>query len=170
MKPIREANSLRIEWRGKWEYLLRSGEDVVGMLHVQNHLGTRALAESADGVWIFEKRWFPFEKVTLRQADSNKEIAVFKSKLKEKINPLEFSFGLKYYWVPANVWRTQCVFTDAYGHILVHFSRDSNPFIAFALPKGHSTGRADIERSVASMPDIPLLTFLGCYLMVQESI
>jgi hypothetical protein len=98
------------------------------------------------------------------------DLAVYTSKWGKKMDSLEFSYGLKYFWVPVNKWSTECVFADSYGQLLVHFKRDSNPFIAIALPKGHSTGRAEIERSKVGMPDMPLLTLLGCFLMVSESI
>jgi len=170
VKSFLEANAQAIEWTGRWEYRLRSGQDVIGILHVEKSLGTRALAETAHGRWLFLKKWFPVMKVSLRPVDSDVDLAVFTSKWKEKMDSLEFSYGLKYYWVPVNKWGTECVFADVYGQLLVHFKRDSNPFIAFALPKGHSTGRVEIERSRVGMPDIPLLTLLGCFLMVSESI
>lgn len=170
MKTFLEANTQAIEWSGRWEYELRSGREVIGRLHVEKSSGTRAMAESAHGRWLFLKKWFPLPKVLLRLVDSDVDFAVFRSKWMEKRDSLDFPHGLKYYWVPVNKWGTECVFADAYGQLLVRFKRDSNPFIAFALPRGHSTGRAEIEHSVVSVPDIPLLTLLGCFLMVTESI
>ena len=170
MKTFPEANTHAIKWTGRWEYHLRSGQDLLGILHVDKSLGTRAVAESAHGRWLFLKKWFPVPKVSLRPVDSDVELAVFTRKRKEKMDSLEFSHGLKYYWIPVSKWGTECVFADAYGQLLVHFKRDSNPFIAFALPRGHSRGRAEIERSSVGMPDIPLLTLIGCFLMVSESI
>jgi hypothetical protein len=170
MKSFLEANAQAVEWTGRWEYQLHSGQDIIGRLYLEKSQGTRALAESANGRWLFLKKWFPVPKVTLRLVDSDVDLAVLASKWREKMDSLEFSHGLKYYWLPVNKWGTECVFADAYGQLLIHFKRDSNPFIAFALPKGHSTGRAKIDRSRVGMPDIPLLTLLGCFLMVSESI
>jgi hypothetical protein len=49
MKTFREANGQAIEWSGKWEYELCSGEDVIGKIHVKAKSGTHAVAESEDG-------------------------------------------------------------------------------------------------------------------------
>jgi hypothetical protein len=169
MKTFREANGQAIEWSGKWEYELRSGEDVIGKIHVKAKSGTHAVAESEDGRWIFEKRWLPSEKVTLRLEDSETEVAVFRTKLTEEKGSLEFSDGHVFFWVPANFWRTKCVFTNEVGEPLVHFKRNANPLTAFVLSRGESAGRVVIEQAGFSMLELPLLTLLGCYLMILES-
>lgn len=169
MKTFREGYGQAIEWSGKWEYVLRSGEDVIGTIHVKAKSGTNALAESEDGRWVFEKRWLPSEKVTLRLADSETEVGVFRTKMTEEKGSLEFPDGQEFFWVPANFWRTKCVFTNTFGEPLVHFKRNSNPLTAFVLSRGESSGRVEIEQAGFSMFQLPLLTLLGCYLMILES-
>jgi hypothetical protein len=170
MKTYYEGNHQEIEWAGRWEYILCSGEEVIGKLNLERTTGTRALAESEDKRWEFEKKWFPFEKVILRAVGSDSELAVFKSKWIEEKSSLEFADGHVFYWMPTNIWRNKCVFTDAFGEVLVHFKRNSNPLTALALSKGESRGRAEIERIAFYIRELPLLILLGCYLMILDGI
>ncbi len=57
MKTIRGAGGQAIVWAGRWEYVLRSGQEIIGMLHVEEKHGMSAVAESADGRWRFRKTW-----------------------------------------------------------------------------------------------------------------
>jgi hypothetical protein len=170
MKTIRETGSQVVEWRGRWKYELRSNGDIIGLLHFQENLVTRAVAESAEGSWRFRKKWFPFDKVLLYHGDSDAEIAVLRTKLIEQKSNLQFPDGHVFYWQPTNKWRSRCMFTDAFGEHLLHFHRNSNPFTILAMPKGQSTGSVEITRFGLYMYELPLLLLLGCYLMIIDSI
>ena len=172
MKPFREIDYRAVEWAGRWEYALRSGQTVIGTICLKDDSRAQALVESAEGRWLFEKKWFPTEKVMVRQADSHTDadVAVLRNTRIRKRASLEFRYGQTFYWKPANVWRTNCVFTNAYGEPLVHFNRRSNPFGFLLVPKGESKGKVNIEHSAHLMNEISLLTLLGCYLMILESV
>ena len=170
MKTIRETNSQIIEWKGTWEYVLQSGEDVIGTLRLKDKQITLALAESAEGNWRFKKKWFPFDKVILYHNDSDAELAVLRTKLSEQKSSLQFPDGHIFYWQPNNTWRNRCTFTDAFGEHLLHFHRNSNPFTILLTPKGHSTGSVEVTRFGLYTYELPLLLLLGCYLMIIDSI
>jgi hypothetical protein len=170
MKTFREVDYQAVEWAGRWKYALRSGQTVIGTIYLKEDFRAQAVAESAEGCWLFEKKWFPTERVMLRQADSPADVAVFRNTWTRKKATLEFRYGQTFYWMPTDVWRTNCIFTNAYGEPLVHFIRRSNPFAFFLVPKGESKGRVHIERSARLMNELPLLTLLGCYLMILESV
>ena len=170
MKTIRAIDYQAVEWAGRWEYVLRSGQMVIGTICLKDDFRAQALVESADGRWFFEKKWFPTERVMLRQVDSPANVAVFRNTLMRKKASLEFRYGQTFYWVPRNIWRINCVFTNAYGEPLVHFTRRSNSLAFFLVPKGESKGRVHIEHSAVLMNELPLLTLLGCYLMILESV
>lgn len=170
MKTIRETDSQVVEWMGKWQYELRSKEDVIGILHLKNNQITRAVAESAEGTWTFKKKWFPFDKVILYHGDSDAELAVLRTKLGERSSSLQFPDGHVFYWQPTNTWRNKCIFTDAFGEHLLYFHRNSNPFTILATPKGQSNGSVEITRFGLYMSELPLLLLLGCYLMIIDSI
>lgn len=170
MKTIREMNSQIIEWKGTWEYLLQSGEDVVGTLRLKDKQITWAMAESAKGRWRFKKKWFPFDKVILYHNDSDAELGVLRRKLSEQKSSLQFPDGHIFYWQPTNTWRNKCTFTDVFGEHLLHFRRNSNPFTILATPKGYSTGSVEVTRFGLYTHELPLLLLLGCYLMIIDSI
>jgi hypothetical protein len=170
MKTIRETDSQVVEWKGRWEYELRSNGDIIGMLRFKEKQVTRALAESAEGTWRFKKKWFPFDKVILYHGDSDAELAVLRTKLAEQKSSLQFPDGHVFYWQPTNTWRNKCVFTDAFGEHLLYFHRNSNPFTILATPKGQSTGSVEITRFGLYTYELPLLLLLGCYLMIIDSI
>ena len=170
MKAIRETNSHLVEWKGRWEYELRSNGDIIGMLHFKENQINKAVAESAEGSWSFRKKWFPFDKVLLYQGHTDTEIAVLRTKLAADKSSLEFPDGHLFYWKPTNVWRNKCTFTDAFGENLLHFDRNSSPISALAAPKGHSIGKVEITRFGYYMYELPLLLLLGCYLMIIDSI
>ncbi len=170
MKPFREIDYPAVEWAGRWEYVLRSGQTIIGTIYLKDDFRGQAVAESAEGRWLFERKWFPTERVMLRHADSHTDVAVLRNTRIRKKASLEFRYGQTFYWVPGNVWRTNCFFTNAYGEPLVHFNRKSNPFAIFLVPKGESKGRVHIEHSPLLMNEISLLTLLGCYLMILESV
>jgi hypothetical protein len=70
MKTIRGAVR-EIAWVGRWEYLLRSGPEVIGKLHIKNDPGMSAVAESTDGSWRFKKNGFPMKKSRCTQRNPN---------------------------------------------------------------------------------------------------
>ena len=103
MKTIRETDSQVVEWKGRWEYELRSNGDIIGMLHFKENQVTKAVAESAEGSWRFRKKWFPFDKVLLYQGETDTEIGVLRTKLAADKSSLEFPDGHLFYWKPTNV-------------------------------------------------------------------
>jgi len=170
MKTMQEAYGRTIQWAGIWKYQLRAGQDVIGLLQLEGNGGMQAVAESADGRWIFSKKWFPSEKVILRAGESDRELAVLQRRLMEERSSLVFTDGHIFYWKPTNVWRNNWVFTNEFGEVLLHFKRRSNPLTALIVSKGESKGSVDVEHFAFYMKELPLLTLLGCYLMVLDGI
>ena len=140
------------------------------MVYLNRESGTDAVAQCADGKWRFKKTWFPFEKVTLHPVDFETEVAVLRNRLVEKRSSLQFPYGQTYYWASTNFWLNRYVFTSVYGDPLINFKRNSNPFTVLALPKGACSGTMAIEPPAGSLPELPILILLGCYLMIIDSI
>lgn len=170
MKTILEAVNQPIRWFGRGEYQLLSGEDMIGLLRIQEKWGSRAFAETSEGKWIFRRVWWPSVKILMRPADSMFDTGVLRHSWVEKRSTLEFPYGRVFFWVPMNRWETECVFTDRFDNRLLYFKRHSNPLTAIFYPSGQSRGRVTIEISALGFPELPLLALLGCYLMVIESI
>lgn len=170
MRTIHEATDRAITWSGRRDYELRSADDRVGVLRIQEAWGTRALAETCEGKWLFSRVWWPSAKVVIRPMDSSFEIGVLRHHWLDRRSHLKFPYGRMFCWVPMNRWETECIFTDGYDNRLIHFKRYSNPFFSLFFPSGQSRGRMMIEVQALGLPELPLLALLGCYLMVIESI
>lgn len=169
VKSIRETVSQPIAWSGRWEYELRAGAFVIGTLRIKEKSGIRAVAETSEGRWVFRRMWWPVAKVRIQPVDSGFDIGVLKHRWLERRSSLEFPYGQVFFWVPIDLWETECVFTTRYGDPLLCFKRHSNPFITLMSGPGNSRGKMMIEVPAFGMPELPLLTMLGCYLMVIES-
>ena len=170
MKTFQESFSHPVQWSGRGEYALHSGDDTLGVLRIQEIWGSRALAETSEGKWVFRRVWWPSAKVVVRPADSPFDTGILRQGWTEKRSTLEFPYGRVFFWVPMNRWETECVFTDPYDNPLLHFKRHSNPLITFFSPSGQSRGWIEIEDRALGFPELPVLALLGCYLMVIESI
>lgn len=169
MKAIQEAVSRPIVWSGRWEYELRAGSDVIGTLRIKEKSCVRAVAETSEGRWEFRRVWWPRAKVRVLPVNSGFDIGVLRHRWLEKRSCLEFPYGQVFFWVPVNLWETECVFTTRYGDPLLSFKRQSSPFITLMSGPGRSRGNMTIEVQAFGIPELPLLTMLGCYLMVIES-
>jgi hypothetical protein len=170
MKHIQETAVEPMTWTGKWDYELRTEKEIVGLLHMDKQPGMRAQVECADGSWVFKKKWFPFEKVSVYPGNQDTEIATFRNKRIENRALLDFPYDQRFYWMPQNFWLNEYTFTNLFGDPILHFKRNSNPLTVMVLPKGTSTGKLTIENEALSLPELPLLTLLGCYLMITDSI
>jgi hypothetical protein len=170
MRRIIETGSGSYLWEGRWEYALRSGEAVIGSLHIEQDIAMSAVGHSVDGEWRFKKNWFPVEKVIVRPLDFDNEVAVLRNRRIEKRAALEFPYGQVYYWKATNFWLNQYAFTTRFGDPVLHFKRRSNPATALAVPKGKSTGTVEVAQSALYLSEISLLMLLGCYLTIIDAI
>jgi hypothetical protein len=164
MKAIREVAEGVLRWTQptalKREFELRAGDEVVGTLRWQKAFGSLALAEAAGGVWTFKRCGFLRPNVTVRLPGSETEAAVFKPGWGGE-GTLRLADGRCYQWQHTSFWRFEWAFANEAGEPLVHFK----PEYAFLK---HAAG-VKLEPGAASIPDLPLLTLLGWYLMVLMS-
>jgi hypothetical protein len=170
MKTFLELGREEVVWSGQWDYTVRSGEDVFGKIHVQNDMNLNAVAESCEGSWRFKKVWWPTPKVILHSTESNREVAFFRRTLHGKRKPLEFPYGQRFYWESAGFRLNRSIFKNRFGDLLLHFQRYSSPFTAMFIPRGSSSGIIEIENHALSLPELPMLTLLGCYLMIVDAL
>lgn len=106
MKAIREAAGQDLQWRDKKvglfvtdELELRSGDEVLAMLHAREKDTDWTCGEAADGRWTLKNRNIGSgERVVITELDSQAQIAVVKRGRKQGIfqrdnDYLEFSDG-----------------------------------------------------------------------------
>ncbi|OHB89402.1 MAG: hypothetical protein A3E19_01460 [Planctomycetes bacterium RIFCSPHIGHO2_12_FULL_52_36] len=136
---------------------VRSGEEVVGRITWKG-IRPHALAESASGRWIFIRRVELLDDAhtEIVAAEFNSHIATFKKLKRNSVRGvLEFPNGRNFSWDVSDSRRLEYAFTDADNRPLLNFTRR---FLAHA--------NVEIDPDAFSVPELPLLVLLGCYLVV----
>lgn len=163
MKTIREDAGQDLQWSSKKggrfavdEFELRSGDEVLAMLHAGEKETDRTCGEAADGRWALQSRNLgPQERVVISELDSQAQIAVVKRGRTHGLFPreddaLEFSDGRIWTWQKANRWHDEWDWVDRDGRPLIHFQR------------GH---HVVIEPPALALPELSLLVILGWHLL-----
>ena len=163
MKALRDATAQDLQWSGKkvglfaeGEFALRSGSEVLALLHAREKGTDWTCGEAAEGRWALHSRGIgPGERVVIRELDSQSTIAVVKQGRKQglfqrKDDYLEFSDGRSVTWKKASWWQDAWDWVDSDGRPLVHFQR------------GH---HVVLEPLARSLPELSLLVIVGWQLM-----
>ncbi|KPL23063.1 MAG: hypothetical protein AMJ93_05565 [Anaerolineae bacterium SM23_84] len=167
MKALSEATGTPLCWVqpktfDRW-FELRAGDDLIATLGWHTSCGSLAAAESADGRWTFKRVGFLNPRVTIREAGSELDLAVFWPRWLGD-GSLEFAYRRTFRWQATDFWGTHWCFTDADGTPLVAFkpgaekARLSDLFKNQAMVEIHPQGRDARE--------LPILVLLGWYLMI----
>ena len=162
MRKLAERFDQSLKWGQpsafKNEYELRTGGgELAATLRFRSSFGSFATAESEDGCWTFKRVGFWQTKVTVRACGSDAEIAVFKNNTWSGGGTLEFADGRSF---PAstNFWQTKFGFETESGKPVIQF--ESGGLL-------HLSATVGIEPNAASLPELPLMVILGCYLIVM---
>jgi hypothetical protein len=167
MKAIREAVGQDIQWSGKKEGLfakdelaLRSGDEVLAMLHARDKGTDWIRGEALDGRWTLQSRNIESgEILIIRELDSKAETAIVKRGHKHGLfqrdnDYLAFIDGRIVTWKKVSRWHEEWDWVDSDGGSLIHFQR------------GH---HVVIEPLALELPELSLLVIVGWYLMeLQE--
>ncbi len=167
MKAIREAVGQELQWSskkeglfGKEEFELRSGDEVLALLHAREKGIDWTCGEAADGRWAFQSRNIGSgEIVVIRELDSQAEIAVVKRGRKHGLfkrdnDYIAFLDGRIATWKKVSQWHDEWDWVDSNRRPLIHFQR------------GHYVV---IEPLALALPELSLLVIVGWQLMrLQE--
>ncbi len=167
MKAIREAAGQDLQWSakkeglfGKEEFELRSGDEVLAMLHAREKGTDWICGEADDGRWALQSRNIGSEEiVVIRKLDSQAEIAVVKRRHKHGLfqhenDYIEFSDESIVSWKKASRWHDEWDWVDSEGRPLIHFQRGQHVMI---------------EPLALALPELSLLVIVGWHLMkLQE--
>jgi hypothetical protein len=166
MKAIREAAVQDLQWGGKQvglfaedEFALRSGDEVLALLHASEKRADWMCGEAADGRWALQS-WNigPGEIVIVRELDSQAKIAAVKRGGKHGLfqhdhDYLEFSDGRLVTWKKASKWHDEWDWVDSDGRPLIHFQR------------AHHVA---LEPLALERPQLSLLIIVGLHLMILQ--
>ncbi len=163
MKAIRETAGADLQWSStkgglfeKEEFELRSGDEVLALLHAREKGTDRTWSEAADGRWALQSRNIgPGEIVVVTEQDSQAAIAVVKrgrthGLFRREDDYLEFSGGYIVTWQKASQWHEEWDWVDSEGRPLIHFQRGQ---------------RVVLEPLALALPELSLLVIVGWQLM-----
>jgi hypothetical protein len=147
-------------------YELRVGEqELVASLTFEKTFGTLATATTKEQEWTFKRVGFLNPRVTIRNADSETDLAVFYPKTFGN-SSLIFSDGRVVEWTSVNFWQTRWGFIDSQGNSLVQFNPGTENDKFSDLFKTQAT----VEISSFHQPPgiLPLLVLFGWYLIIMH--
>ena len=162
MRSIAQFVGQSLKWEQpkvmRMEYELRCSEELVATLRFRSAFGSLATAECADGCWTFKRAGFFQTRVTIRECNSDNEIAVFRNNTWTSGGTLELPDGHRY---PANTnfWLTNYAFTADTGQELVRYTKIGG-FL-------HMSSLVEILPGATLLPELPWMTLLGWYLTIM---
>jgi hypothetical protein len=162
MPSLRERVGTDLRWIQthalRREFELRSGEETVSTLAFRSTFGSLASAQSDDGRWTFKRVGFWRSHVTVREAGSETDLAVFRNNTWTAGGTLELADG-RAYRANTNFWMTSYQFTDASDQPLVRFTHVGGMF--------HLSCDVQVEPAGVKLAELPWLVALGLYLVVK---
>ncbi len=141
----------------KSEYELRFGDELVGTVRLPKFLSSKAVAESGDGSWTFERVGFWRAKTIIRASGSDSDLAVYSHNAWKGGGTLELAAGRKLI-VKTNVWRSTLDVQTAIGEPLIHIKNRG----VFRL-----SASVQMYRKALQIPELPWIVLLGLYLIVM---
>ena len=161
MKNLAEVVTRELRWAQPRalhaEYELTASGELAGRLEFHSAWGTKAFAESSEGVWTFKRTGFWQQTASIRKEGSDEDLAVFKNNTWQNGGTLTFSNGREVR-ATTNFWSTQLEFQDGAGMPMVRYHYGG----VFKL-------HAEVEVTAAarSLPETPLLVLFGWYLALM---
>lgn len=138
-------------------YELRNADSLIGHLCFEKSCGSLASAQVAGQKWTFKRVGFLAPRVTVRSANLEADIAVFRPHWGSG-GILHFADGHQAWWRCTNFWGSRWAFLGSDNHIVVQFTHHEGFFKASA--------QLEFERSSVALPEFALLAALGWYLMI----
>jgi hypothetical protein len=162
MKKLAELRDLELKWvqpnTFKQEYELHAGGEVAATLRFRSSFGSFATGKSADGAWTFKRVGFFRTSVTIRTADSETDLAVFKNNTWKNGGTLHLPDG-RLFHADSNFWMTKYGFHTENSEDLVRYRKIGGPL--------HLSAVVEITHAARDLTELPWLVMLGWYLAVM---
>jgi hypothetical protein len=155
MKSINEYIGQELRWvhphLRRREYELRAGDEVLVRISYTGALSSRIRAETADGLWMFERTGLR-QAITIQALDAHTELARVKRGMSGQATLL-FPDGREYRWQCSSFWHDVWTWLNDEGTPLLHLKRGA---------------QVQLEPAAHDLPELALLTTLGWYLHRQQ--
>lgn len=144
---------------------LRTAEGLVGTLRWERALGTLATADLDGRRWTFKRVGFWNPRVTVRDAGSPEDAAVFQPTLWGG-GTLVFPSGRRFEWRPINFWATRWAFFDERSVSLFTLREGADDAQLADLFKTQAI--VEVAPAGRECGELPPLVLLGWYLFVSR--
>lgn len=141
----------------KMEYQLLDGEECIAALRFRNSFGSFATAECAEGIWTFKRVGFWHPHVTVRKAEMESDLAIYRNHTWSSGGTLAFPDG-RAYRASTNFWATQYAIETLDGQKLVSYASIGGML--------HLSSKMVLHPAAASLAELPWLAVFGWYLAI----
>ncbi len=159
MRGLRSVDYRQLRWKqvafGARDFELRAGDELVGKLYWPKWLSDRAIAKSADGVWLIDRPGFFRDKVVVTDLGSKVKAGYF---IPNWLGDGKLSLinGRAYQWYRTKVFSNSWAFADKNDVVLIEFHEWMRCFKHEAEVK--------LRIGAVLVPELPLLIHIGWYL------
>jgi hypothetical protein len=161
VRSIADLSTLSLTWTavGRQSYQLAAGHDLVATLDWVKRSGSLARGEAADGTWTFKRVGFFRPYITIRDADSDTDLATLRTG-KRRESVLEFADGRRFVWRPTRVRRREMAFATVADEVLLTMLPRTKLSTRFA--------EVEIQPGTEGVREQSLLALLGWYRTVLD--
>jgi hypothetical protein len=132
---------------------LRAGEEGLATLFWEEKY--TALAEMGPGRWRFKRVWGLNQREVVLDPVDGRELAAYKPSFLTSGGSLVFPTGRRFSWKNSSFWQSHKIWVDQDDRRLLHFQN---------APLNHLP--LTIEPGAAQLPEFPLLTTFGAFLLL----
>jgi hypothetical protein len=161
MKHIADVASAELRWQQpsalSQRYELRADDTLVATLTFRSDWGSFARAESADGCWTFKRVGFWQTRITVRQCDSETDLATFQHNTWSGGGTLTLADG-RVFQLTTNTWQTKLEVLDSQQIPLLHYASSGLFKLGATLT---------VEPQARASAELPWLTLFGWYVIVM---
>ena len=163
MESIRKFADQPLTWTQPYvtcrEYKLRCPDGLLAGLRWPSVWSSQAEGETVEGTWLLERSGWMKPRITAIVAKSNAEVGCLE--LEWGGGTAVFPSGSRYRWVRRSFWRGEWAFVDEKDDPLVTFTPQPG-FFKYQLA-------VRILPRAIGVPELPLLTLLGCYTLILQA-
>ncbi len=147
-------------WSGMFDYTLQDADgSAVASIKRPNWWSTRIEIDAPGNRWSLERKGFWKHTIKITSLATDDIAAVFHYRWNSE-GHVEMADGRVYYWKSHSIWGSRWAWTDADGKPLIGFHK-----AGVFVPRGELYFDAETE----TMRSVPLLVFLGWYLVLLHT-
>ncbi len=168
MKNLVDAKELDLFWEqpklSQMRFILVAEEDIYAKLDFSSGFSTYALAATHDDEWTFKRVGFFSNRVIVRRAGSEIDLATYIPRWTGTEGALRFSTGEHYDWRVSNIWSSKYQLSTDNSQVLITYLSGSRNKKFSNLFKQQA--QVIIDPKAWQLKDLSILIVLSWYLVI----